>query len=176
MCTSPIASSLGVDGERDRSSVAGSPMRTSALAWEVWNSWNSFHSLSHFLSPDDGFLSQGDWPQFAFLSSLPPATNLQALAGGRPPCLPSTRRFWENPLTLVVAVAVMLVPNQPLQQSYRVAMGHAPGPARLLPTDHGVSEEFLASYLEESSCRRGEPGSPTTPATRVYAVGEEDAR
>ena len=50
MCTSPMASSLGVDGERGRSGVAGSPMRTSAQAWEAWN---SFHFLSRFLSPGD---------------------------------------------------------------------------------------------------------------------------
>ena len=39
---------------------AGSPMGTSALAWEAWISWDSLHFLSRFVSPDDRFLSPGD--------------------------------------------------------------------------------------------------------------------
>ena len=53
-----------------------------------------------------------------------------------------------------VVMAVLLVPYQPLQQLYRSGMGHGPGVARLLPIHHGVSEQFLDSYLEESRCRR----------------------
>ena len=53
-------------------------------------------------------------------------------------------------------------------------MGPGPGLARLLPIDHGVLEEFLASYLEKSRCRRGKPGSLTTQATTVCAVEAED--
>ena len=70
------------------------------------------------------------------------------------------------PSHLGVGVAVVLVPYQPLQQSYRVGMGHGPGLARLLPIDDGVPEEFLNSYVEESRCRRGKPGRSTTRATR----------
>ena len=60
MCKLPMASSPGVDGERGRSGFVGSPMESSALAWESWKSWNSSHFLSRFLSPDERFLSPGD--------------------------------------------------------------------------------------------------------------------
>ena len=58
----------------------------------------------------------------------------------------------------------------------RMGMGHGPGLARMLPIDHGVSEEFLDLYLEGSRCRRGKHGSPTTRATRGCAVEAEDGR
>ena len=60
MCTSPMASLLGVDCERGSSSVTGSPLGTSAPASEARNSSNSFWFLSWFLSPDEGFRSPSD--------------------------------------------------------------------------------------------------------------------